>query len=86
MVANNVMYGYIYDADTRTCNLNIIERVKGGNISGRWWTKQPWNAKVSFVNDEWVFQQSFSSKEEGVIIKNSNIFNLIDEVIETLGF
>ena len=78
--------GSIYDADTRTLNLEIMEKVKSDpdNKYANWFTRQPWRAEVWFEDNQWRFR-SFLQNREQENFSDSDIFDLIKTVLENLG-
>lgn len=78
--------GHIYDADTKTLNLEIMEKVHTDpdNKYAIWFTRQPWRAEVWFEDNQWRFVSYFQNIEQDNF-SDSDIFELIKTVLENLG-
>lgn len=78
--------GVMYDADTRTLDFKIMEEIleDADNKYGRWYTKQPWYAILTFHDNQWHFDSRLHN-EPRASFSDTCIFELIATVLEELG-
>lgn len=81
-MANHLVSGWLYDEDTRTLDLDSVNKIQNNpEAFGSWYTKKPWRAEINFADGVWHFN-SFLQGQHLVYVKADTIFELVKKALE----